>query len=518
MVVHNDMARDVDALFIDTEGIEDRNAVLESIPVEYGIEDNFALVDRDSALEGRRRFLCFFLHRHLSFRLTEFQSVAELLYGSSHGDDGLPIVVWEKPAEGLVASSFWYFHIPNEQGQAVSMAQSLANQCFLVRSILDVWGEGSTMKALHEQVLLFDPCEKERYSTESFRLQVEGWGVTLSQEQKISIINSFSESLGELKGPIRLKDPKNIFWVIVARPSRNSMVANVKPWHCLAREIAVNQTKFGILGKYDLKKRRYLGPTTMDAELAFLMSNMCHVHKSSFVIDPFVGTGGLLIPAAAMGAVTMGMDIDIRVIKIGKKDKKARPVNVWTNFDDYGLMPPVGLLRADLVRNPFRDGLGSIFHAILADPPYGVRAGGRKSKCEPDMLIHSRDDHIAGTSPYPLAECLKDLLDWSARVLLMGGRLGYWIPCLPDSGSDELPVHPNLVLKYNCEQILGGRYNRRLVIMEKVKEYDDGEVVKYFTENPPPSKMTIDDLWDVVYSPAEPNSKNKRATFRSKNV
>ena len=518
MSFHNDMVGDIDSLFVDDGCFEDRNLVFDSIPVEYGIEDTLALVERESVLEGRRRFLCFFLHRHLSFRLAEFQSVAEHVYKKSKGMDGLPIVVWEKPAEGLVASSFWYFHIPDEQGEAVAMARLLANKCFLVRCILDVWGEGLTMKDLHEQVGSYNPDEKDAYSTESFKLQVEGWGVTLTQEQKVSIINSFSESLGELKGPIRLKDPQNTFWVIVARPSRNSMVANVRPWYCLGREVAVNQTKFGILDTYDLKKRRYLGPTSMDAELAFLMSNMCHVHKSSLVIDPFVGTGGLLIPAAALGAVTMGIDIDIRVIKIGKKDKKARPVNVWTNFEDYGLMAPVGLLRADIVRNPFRDGLGDMFHAILADPPYGVRAGGRKSKCEPDMLIRSRDDHIAGTSPYPLAECLQDLLDWAAKVLVIGGRLGYWIPCLPDSGSEELPVHPNLVLKYNCEQVLGGRYNRRLIVMEKVNAYDEHVVEKYFTENPHPIKMAIDDLWDVVYSPADPNSKNKQTTFRSKNV
>jgi tRNA G10 N-methylase Trm11 len=32
------------------------------------------------------------------------------------------------------------------------------------------------------------------------------------------------------------------------------------------------------------------------------------------VIDPFVGTGGLLIPAAYHGATTFGSDIDARVI------------------------------------------------------------------------------------------------------------------------------------------------------------------------------------------------------------
>lgn len=513
-----DMAVTVEDIFSGQNDECERSFNFDSVYVEYGIEDNLALVPANSVLHGRRRFLCFFLHRHLSFRLAEFQSVAERVYNASEGKDGLPIVVWEEPAEGLVATSFWYFHIPNDSEEATRMAQLLANECFLVRCILDVWGEGPTIRDVHAQVSSFDPLEKQRYSTESFKLHVEGWGMTLKQEQKVSIINSFSESLGDLKGPIVLDNPKNIFWVIVARPNENSMVANVKPWYCLAREIAVNQKRLSILGKYDLKKRRYLGPTSMDAELAFLMSNMCHVRKSSFVIDPFVGTGGLLVPAAAQGAITMGIDIDIRVIKFGKKDKKARPVNVWTNFFDYDLMSPVGLLRADIVRNPFREGLVEIFDAVLADPPYGVRAGGRKSKCDPDMLIRSRVDHIAGTSPYPLAECLRDLLDWSAKVLVMGGRLGYWIPCLPDSKTIDVPVHPNLTLKYNCEQILGGRYNRRLIIMEKVKVYDDKEVLQYFKQNPHPSKMAIDDLWDVVYAPADPNSKVKQTTFRSKYV
>lgn len=34
--------------------------------------------------------------------------------------------------------------------------------------------------------------------------------------------------------------------------------------------------------------------------------------------DPFVGTGGLLVAASHYGAVTLGMDIDIRVIRTGE--------------------------------------------------------------------------------------------------------------------------------------------------------------------------------------------------------
>lgn len=42
--------------------------------------------------------------------------------------------------------------------------------------------------------------------------------------------------------------------------------------------------------------------------------------------DPFVGTGGLLIPAAYMGAVTFGSDLDIRVLNgysVGRINKNS---------------------------------------------------------------------------------------------------------------------------------------------------------------------------------------------------
>lgn len=65
--------------------------------------------------------------------------------------------------------------------------------------------------------------------------------------------------------------------------------------------------------RYALSKRKYLGPTSMDHEMAFLMCTMGHVRAGSFVLDPFVGTGSILVSAAHFGAITMGTDIDIRV-------------------------------------------------------------------------------------------------------------------------------------------------------------------------------------------------------------
>ena len=43
------------------------------------------------------------------------------------------------------------------------------------------------------------------------------------------------------------------------------------------------------------------------------------MRKGSLVFDPFVGTGSILVAATHLGGVTLGCDIDMRVIRDGKQ-------------------------------------------------------------------------------------------------------------------------------------------------------------------------------------------------------
>ncbi len=43
-----------------------------------------------------------------------------------------------------------------------------------------------------------------------------------------------------------------------------------------------------------------------------------------------------------------------------------------------------------------------ILDAVVCDPPYGVRAGGRKSQCKPDLQVRDRTTHITSTAPYSM--------------------------------------------------------------------------------------------------------------------
>lgn len=430
-------------------------------------------------------------------RLTNHRAIA-VLTGSHVAEDGLPVVVWERPFGGLHASAFWYMHLPSE-----AVAHGIAQRSMLVKAIIEPWGEGPTLEDTHAEVEQYNVEVKARYAAadQSFRFVVDGWGRTVGAEERVAIIESF-EPCTKFEGPIDLKHAAHKWWVIVADPAVGSALRPVPARYYFGREIAVGTFR-SQLTTYNLPQRRYLGPTSMDPELSFLMCAMTCVRRSSLVMDPFVGTGSILIAAAACGALTLGTDIDIRVIKFGKKDAKTgEHVNIWTNFRDYGLQPPLGLLRLDLNRSPLRVGLEEALDAVLADPPYGVRAGGRKSRCAPEMVIPDRSSHIASTAPYSLGECLRDLVDSAARWLVVGGKLAYWVPAAPGYYFEhELPTHPAMEMVANCEQVLGTRYSRRLVVMRKVRRYDAQAAAAHFEALGPPV-MALDSLHEHVYATA----------------
>ncbi|KAF8052028.1 hypothetical protein N665_1625s0003 [Sinapis alba] len=167
-----------------------------------------------------------------------------------------------------------------------------------------------------------------------------------------------------------------------------------------------------LLPTFQQKSRTYLVPTAMDAEMAFLMANQAKATSGKLVYDPFVGTWSILVSAARFGAMTM-----------------------------YGLPMPVALLRMDNNLPPWRSGLKKIFDAIICDPPYGVRAGGRisggrkilRGTVDPYTVPDDkRTDHIPSTGAYSLVECVHDLFHLAARMLVMKGRLVFFFPVLRD--------------------------------------------------------------------------------------
>ena len=99
------------------------------------------------------------------------------------------------------------------------------------------------------------------------------------------------------------------------------------------------------------------------------------------------------------------------------------------------LHPSVGRRSTSNMYAAARGGLEEVVDAVVTDPPYGVRAGARKSVHLPYKSRVPGRDHFPHTDPYTLAECLADLLESAARLLRIGGRLVYFLPVGPAAAS-----------------------------------------------------------------------------------
>ena len=154
-----------------------------------------------------------------------------------------------------------------------------------------------------------------------------------------------------------------------------------------------------IVGKYDLKKRKYISTTSMDSELALVTANVTLAAPGKLFYDPFVGTGSFPVACAHFGALAFGSDIDGRSIR-GKETR-----NLHSNFVQYGLTNQFGdTFVADLTNTPSR--CARLFDGILCDPPYGVREGlkvlGNRDPTKPKVPIMLEGE----TQPHHLYEFL----------------------------------------------------------------------------------------------------------------
>lgn len=230
------------------------------------------------------------------------------------------------------------------------------------------------------------------------------------------------------------------------------------------------------IATYDLKKRTYIGTTSMDAELSLVTANIVHSAPGRLAYDPFVGTGSFLYACAHFGAMTMGSDIDGRQIRGGgRRRKKGSEVadGILGNFQQYGLVARyLDGFTCDITNTPIRK--TRFLDCVICDPPYGVREGLKvlgsrdpaKEK-EPVMvggvMGHLLPDYIPPKRPYGFVAILNDILQFAADHLVDGGRLAFWMPtanandgdCDGELRDEELnitPAHPLMLLVAVCVQ------------------------------------------------------------------
>ncbi|GAA5868123.1 hypothetical protein JCM8547_003351 [Rhodosporidiobolus lusitaniae] len=454
---------------------------------------------------GHRAFIFFSVQGPLEeFRIPEIESIAKLVS-----------VELSWPVAPDHTRPYMLVGLKGEED-----AKKLATRLISVKHIWEFWGQAETYEQLHELVKGAEMREKwEHYAASekcSWKFTIAGHNRTIALPQQVEIINTFSYM--PFKGDINLRFPDlevGVFeeWEFDwqgklerekaaaaavgggAVPEEESKAkgkgkakevdpdapANPRmPMKAVWMGRKICDCQRGLIDVYDLKKRAYIGTTSMESEASLLMANQALTAPGKWVYDPFVGTGSMLYTASGFGALTFGSDIDGRQIR-GKKK------GVSASARQYGVTNRIiDCCSFDMTQHPWRT--GELFDAIVTDPPYGVRAGakrlGREEGArevlptlvpgrEAEGFHHTWADYVPPSVGWPMEEVISTLVTYSLFMLKPSGRLVFFLPTDNAEYSDvDIPSVPGLKLISNSSQSFG-KWARRLVTMEKGNEPEE---------------------------------------------
>ncbi|KAI4457392.1 rna methylase-related [Holotrichia oblita] len=402
-----------------------------------------------------KKYLLYFAQEHLNFRFEEINSLLSLLK--------IEMDFIETPNK---TQPYWLVKFKSEDD-----VKLLTNRSVSLRSCMELWAYSDTIEDLHRQMKQYPYELQAPYMQEnqSFKIEVETFCKHFTQKEKVDKLEAFSYL--PVKGKVKLKNPEIIFQYIEyygtdpkSPPENPYMITNG------LRQLIQNLS---------LKTRKFIGNTSMDPQLSLLMANQAQVQSGDIILDPFVGSGSLLVAAAQFGGYVLGTDIDYLMLhartrpsRITQKERD-KDESVKANMAQYNLDHKyLDVLVNDFAIQFWKDDLR--FDAIITDPPYGIREATEKIGTSKENCTVSEEHlptHIPAKIEYGLSHLYYDLLTFSAKHLKLGGKLVCWFPIFRDDyNEDGLPTNTCLKLVANSEQILNKHTSRRLLTYEKIGE------------------------------------------------
>ena len=315
-----------------------------------------------------------------NFCLTEFLSVCEIY--------GIKNVKYNQDTFSYDINKEPYLEIYFDGIENPEICQKLIDRATLLKSILKIYGEGETIEEVLTDIEKnnLDEIKLEQESLKSFRFDIDFRGLSEKRKVQLEMINKFDKF--PMKAKVDINNAERIFIIFRNVVENQKIKKIISTKYYFGKLISgKDDKKLRFYTKYDLVNRKYIGPTSTDHVLSFLMTNFAQIKEGQMVIDPFVGTGSLLIPPSIYNAICFGCDLDVRVLRgysVGytrksEEDKSAEKMkgNIFSNFDDYNLSRPQ-IIRQDINKSGFRKN-NYLFDAIICDPPYGWRAAVRKT-------------------------------------------------------------------------------------------------------------------------------------------
>ncbi|CAF1029949.1 unnamed protein product [Brachionus calyciflorus] len=450
-------------------------------------------------------YLFHLTHDYLEFRFPELQVICESIGHSncitSHTyTDESPLFTCNLPSDKI--------------------ANQIGERSFLLKSISKLISQGNSLDDLIANIEQ-ENNQMDLTKGDTFKIDVYSYGKIYSQEEKLQKIEKLVDALKfeekELKVCLNDKLVKHKFfyaeeWI----QSDEKFVHEFDKVNDGTETTKAPSTKYlrrcyigkflcngqsSVVFKYNLKDRGFIGNTSMDPLLSLVMANMGNVNSTSFVYDPFVGTGSLLVGAAHCGAHVAGADLDYNLVhsrglssRMGQKYRR-KDETIRNNLKQYGFESKyLDILAADFSSKYIRDNFK--FDAIITDPPYGIREKAKKlgSKKQTktlennDEIIVEDDKHgnFVKHIKYNLGDIFYDLLDFASKHLVLEGRLVFWLPVYMEEDRNKLsleeirdilvkfiPKHEDLILSSFSEQRLTKFTSRLLVTMKKKTDKND---------------------------------------------
>ncbi|MHC1680142.1 MAG: DNA methyltransferase [Methanomassiliicoccales archaeon] len=173
--------------------------------------------------------------------------------------------------------------------------------------------------------------------------------------------------------------------------------------------------------EFDRRKvaeRPFFSPISLHPRYARALINLTEARRGDTVLDPFCGTGGIVLEAALLGMRAIGSDIDPEMVEGCKRNLEHFNVEGEVQVADIGDIPSI---------------FGKV-DAVATDPPYGRAASTKKENID---LLYRRG------------------ISASAEVLAPGKRAGIVLPREVKTDEMELQelhlqrVHRSLTRHYH---------------------------------------------------------------------
>lgn len=425
-----------------------------------------------------------FAHEHIEFRQAEMQSILSMY--------NIPMRWVEQPSH---TKPYWIVEFQSEE-----TIHKIASRSITLKNCIEIWSRAKTIAQLHKNMRQslhnetedwitatleknlksseYDICPKHlisKYFPEgcSFKINVETFCKHFSMPEKIRKIEEFSYL--PLLGPVQLQKPDVEMMYLEFYGTDPNNIPDEPYDVFFGRWITEGQRN--LMHKLSLKTRKFIGNTSMDPQLSLIMANQAQVQNGSLVIDPFVGSGSLLVAAAEFGGYVLGSDIDFLMLHARtrpsrvKQKVREKDESIKANMKQYGTHGRyLDVFVNDFSLPVIRDDVQ--FDAIITDPPYGVREPTERIGIEREnyaLANHHLANHIPAKVDYGLAHIFTDIMNFAARHLGEGKRLVMWYPLVrSDYKEEDLPSHPQLELVGNSEQILSKLTGRRLLTFQRI--------------------------------------------------